>query len=325
VNADFKQDVYAKTGITLKDLGKNQYQFVPFEEKMAHRNHYFMRPEGQKITTIIVHNTACGVFSALNTFSNGKEPPLNAHYVITEKDRKVPGGLVIEMVPPPLLAQHAWPSWFRGKDGANEYAIGIELVGKGFVDQGGKRSFYTYDATQIKALAALLTRLVKEYGIRPENILSHTDVSPQRKYDVTIAFPWRTLYQKYGLGMGLDEDERTKEDIMKKYPVPFALPKKFNEVFFQNMLTMLGYDTRFADEPGFSVSEKRAKWANVYQAFYAHYSRNGQGSLWRGKPDQRDQFWAFALAANAPGLAELALLPAAGPSRFENTDAPPTG
>jgi N-acetylmuramoyl-L-alanine amidase len=121
-----------------------------------------MRPEGQKITTIIVHNTVCGVFSALNKFSDGKEPPLNAHYVITEKDGVVPGGLVIEMVPPPFMAQHAWPSWFGRKDDANQYAIGIELVGKGFVDQGRKRSFYAYDPLQIKVLAVLLTRLVKE-------------------------------------------------------------------------------------------------------------------------------------------------------------------
>jgi hypothetical protein len=84
---------------------------------------------------------------------------------------------------------------------------------------------------------------------------------------------------------------------IKKYPVPLALPKKFHEVFFQNMLTVLGYDTRFADDPGYSVPEKRAKWANVYQAFYAHYSRNGQGSFWRGKPNQHDQFWAFALVS----------------------------
>ncbi len=294
VNADFKQTVYTKTGITLKDLGEKQYQFVPFEERQAHRNHCFMRPEGQAITTIILHDTVGGVFSTLNRFSDGKEPELNAHYVITRKEGAVPGGLVIEMVPPPLLAQHAWPSWFRGKDGANEYAIGIELVGKGFVDQGGKRSFYTYDATQIKALAALLARLVKEYAIRPENILSHADVSPQRKYDVTIAFPWRTLYQKYGLGMGLDGDERTKKGIMKKYGVPLALPETFNEVFFQNMLTLLGYDTRFSDDDG-SDLEKMAKWRNVYQAFYAHYSRNGQETRWRGKPDQYDQFWAWAL------------------------------
>ncbi len=296
-SADFKKTVYAKTGITLKDVGKNQYQFVPFEEKRANKNHYFMRPEGQKITTIIMHNTVCGVFSALNKFSDGKQSPLNAHYVITEKDGLVPGGLVIEMVPPPLMAQHAWPSWFRGKDNANEYAIGIELVGKGFVDQGGKRSFYAYDPHQIKALAVLLNRLVKEYDIRPENILSHTDVSPQRKYDVTILFPWRALYQKYDLGMGLDEDERTTEQIMEKYPVPYALPQKFNEAFFQNMLTLLGYDTRFSDKPDASAQKKRAKWANVYQAFFAHYSRNGQGALWRGKPDQHDCFWAFALWA----------------------------
>ncbi len=35
----------------------------------------------------------------------------------------------------------------------------------------------------------------------------------------------------------------------------------------------------------------------MYQAFYAHYSRNGQAWLWRGKPDSRDCFWAFALWA----------------------------
>jgi hypothetical protein len=81
---------------------------------------------------------------------------------------------------------------------------------------------------------------------------------------------------------------------MKKYAVPLALPETFNEVFFQKMLTLLGYDTRFSDDDG-SDLEKMAKWRNVYQAFYAHYSRNGQETRWRGKPDQYDQFWAWAL------------------------------
>ncbi len=105
------------------------------------------------------------------------------------------------------------------------------------------------------------------------------------------------MYQDYGLGMGLGPDEQTREQIIKKFPVQQDLPQKFNEMFFQKMLTLLGYDTRFSDNHDASAQEKRAKWTNVYQAFYAHYSRNGQGALWRGKPDQRDQFWAFALVS----------------------------
>lgn len=308
----FQELVLKKTGIKLEKIGGKAYKFIPFVGREEKRNHFFQRSgfltingreeslekrgrQNFPLWGIVLHDTVGSVFSTLNKFSDAKEPLLNAHYVITQRHGDVPGGIVIEMVPPEFLAQHAWPSWFRGQDNGNEFSIGIELVGKGFTDQGGKRSFYAYPESQVKSLGLLLQKLVKQYGIAPENIFSHGDFSPQRKYDVTILFPWKTLYEKYGLGMGLGVEERTRESIVKKYTPNHALPEIFDLLFFQSMLSKLGYDTRFAQNPELSEGSKKAQWQNVYQVFYAHFSRNGQPQRWRGSPDLQDMFWAWAL------------------------------
>jgi N-acetylmuramoyl-L-alanine amidase len=270
---------------------------VPFVGQNSKRNHIFYRPADAVISSIVLHDTIGSLFSTLNKFSDAKEPLLNAHYVVTQRDKNISGGIAIEMVPPEYMAQHAWPSWFGGKDDCNQFSIGIELVGKGFVSHGGKRFFYPYDADQIKTLGPLLQGLVQKYGIRPENIHSHGDVSPQRKYDVTIAFPWKTLYEKYGVGMGLSTNENTEQAIVKKYQPVVPLPQKFDGLFFQKCLSQLGYDTRFAEDASLSSADRGGKWTNVYQAFYGHFSRNGESPRWRGSPDYKDMFWAWALLA----------------------------
>lgn len=84
----------------------------------------------REITDIILHHTACDLLETLRIFSNGKDPFVNAHFIVTET------GGIIQMVDPKYVARHAGISQFRGKEVYNLYSIGIEMVNPGFESNG---------------------------------------------------------------------------------------------------------------------------------------------------------------------------------------------
>lgn len=61
-------------------------------------------------------------------------------------------------------------------------------------------------------LIALSQDIVQRYGIRPENVLGHSDVSPQRKVDPGPLFPWERLARA---GIGAWPDSRVVSERLK--------------------------------------------------------------------------------------------------------------
>jgi len=57
----------------------------------------------------------------------------------------------------------------------------------------GRTGVFGYPERQIDALIELLTKLVVENGIKPGNILGHSEVAPKRKIDPGPTFPWKRL------------------------------------------------------------------------------------------------------------------------------------
>lgn len=289
-----KVDVFLeKTRPTMGEPGV--YKFQPYlSPSMMSKNHIFDRPEGQKIECLILHHTAENLGETLRIFTNGEEPRVNAHYIITEPEvevgaEEIPGGKVIEMMDPENLARHAGLSSFREKVKYNDFSIGIELVGKGLCDEDGRRKFYPYHEDQIEGLLALLERLCKKYDIARHNIFSHSDIAPQRKNDVTIAFPWKRLYS-HGFGMGLREEELEES---KK-----ALGGSFDLGLFIEKLKEIGYDLSLYNTG--ETEEEQLILQRVFDQFYAHFSRNGDLVRWSGEPDGMDLAWAVALAKKYP-------------------------
>ena len=70
----------------------------------------------------------------------------------------------------------------------NKSSIGIELVNKGH-----KFGYENFTKSQIKSLIKLCKNLKKNIGIKNENFLGHSDISPNRKIDPGEKFPWKKL------------------------------------------------------------------------------------------------------------------------------------
>ncbi|BAP43483.1 1,6-anhydro-N-acetylmuramyl-L-alanine amidase AmpD [Pseudomonas sp. 21LCFQ02] len=155
------------------------------------------RPAGE-ISLLVIHNIslppACfktGHVQALfqNRLDPGAHPyfegiaelRVSAHFLI-ERD-----GEVSQFVSCLERAWHAGVSSFEGREGCNDFSIGIELEGTD--DQ-------PFTDLQYTALVELTRQLRQAWpGITVERICGHSDIAPQRKTDPGPCFDWERFRQ----------------------------------------------------------------------------------------------------------------------------------
>jgi len=155
------------------------------------------RPDGAEIDLVVVHGISLpprcygGTYIDqlfTNHLDRGEHPyfaevcglRVSAHVLI---DR---GGVVTQYVPFPMRAWHAGESCFAGRDGCNDFSIGIEFEG---CDEE------PYEAAQYAAGAQLLQTLRAAWpSISRDRIVGHSDVAPGRKTDPGPAFEWPRLF-----------------------------------------------------------------------------------------------------------------------------------
>lgn len=101
-------------------------------------------------------------------------------------------GELVQYVPLHRRAWHAGISHFRGRDGCNDFSIGIELEGE---------DHRPYTEAQYRRLLALLPAIMVAYpAVTPKRIVGHCHIAPGRKSDPGSAFDWQRL--QAGLGCG---------------------------------------------------------------------------------------------------------------------------
>ena len=156
---------------------------------------------------IIIHYTAGGSASgAANWLAKG-DVKASAHLIIGRD------GQVYQLVPFDTIAWHAGRSEYAGRQGYNQYSIGIELDNAGFLTKSGnifrssfggtygaedvlyarhpneqvKRYWHTYTEAQLKQCHEICLLLKETYNIT--EILGHDEIAPGRKQDPGPAFP----------------------------------------------------------------------------------------------------------------------------------------
>ena len=151
------------------------------------------RPMGIDIDLLVIHNISlpAGEFGTSNvvdlfrnqlniaahpSFSDLINLKVSAHLFIRRD------GEIIQFVPFNKRAWHAGVSRFDGRDGCNDFSVGIELEGTDDVP---------FTAEQYRQLAKASSSLMQVYPqIRPERIVGHSDIAPDRKTDPGPAFDW---------------------------------------------------------------------------------------------------------------------------------------
>jgi AmpD protein len=151
------------------------------------------RPDPHDISLLVVHGISLppGEFGGpwIDDLFCGRLDPAPHPYFAEIHGLKVSAHLLIrrdgelvQYVPLQLRAWHAGASSFCGRDGCNDYSIGIELEG---VDD------VPYTPSQYAKLTGLSQMLMQAFpAITPARIVGHSDIAPGRKTDPGAAFDW---------------------------------------------------------------------------------------------------------------------------------------
>ncbi|OZI74122.1 N-acetylmuramoyl-L-alanine amidase [Bordetella genomosp. 12] len=217
--------------------------------------------QSSRVRYIVLHYTTADDAESLRLLS---QTQVSAHYVVSAR----PDARIYQLVDENRSAWHAGASrWFE-QNSLNFTSIGIEIVNAGWQKQpDGSLRYAPYAPTQIAALTQLLRAIAERHGIRPENIVGHSDIAPQRKLDPGPNFPWRALAQA---GIGRWYDEAAAAAMLPRLQAD-GLP---DVAWFQAELARLGYDN-----PRHGRLDRATR--NVLAAFQMHY----RPARYDGEPD----------------------------------------
>ncbi|WP_199538524.1 MULTISPECIES: N-acetylmuramoyl-L-alanine amidase [unclassified Duganella] len=144
------------------------------------------RSQSDRIKYIIIHYTVSDLPRSIKILT---QQEVSAHYLLTDTEQPFFYTLVDES----RQANHAGLSSWKIYNQLNSASIGIEIVNPGFVETPQGRVYAPFPQAQIDQLILLLKQIVARHDIKPENILGHNDIAPQRKQDPGPKFPWKQL------------------------------------------------------------------------------------------------------------------------------------
>jgi len=169
--------------------------FAYHHQRMRQLNsrHHNVRPDGVVIDLIVLHAISLpdGHFeshyiddlfmgrldcTAHPSFETLRDLKVSAHFVV---DRQ---GDITQFVACGSRAWHAGVSEWEGRQGCNDYAIGIEMIGD---------EINSFTAAQYRETARLCKTLMQRYpAITSERIVGHQDIAPGRKWDPGTQWNW---------------------------------------------------------------------------------------------------------------------------------------
>lgn len=164
--------------------------WCPQAKQMLSPNHND-RPEGQSVDLLIIHNITLppGQFGGpyiadmfMNRldcdlhpfFDQLRDLHVSSHFFIRRT------GELVQFVPTEKRAWHAGVSNFKGREGCNDFSIGIEVEGTDFVP---------FEPAQYDTLVALTKALKIRYP-QMQTVTGHEHVAPVRKTDPGPFFDW---------------------------------------------------------------------------------------------------------------------------------------
>ncbi|MCM2773971.1 N-acetylmuramoyl-L-alanine amidase AmiD, partial [Escherichia coli] len=227
-----------------------------------------------RIKVLVIHYTADDFDSSLATLTDKQ---VSSHYLVPAVPPRYNGKPRIwQLVPEQELAWHAGISAWRGATRLNDTSIGIELENRGWQKSSGVKYFAPFEQAQIQALIPLAKDIIARYHIKPENVVAHADIAPQRKDDPGPLFPWQQLAQQ-GIGAWPDAQR------VNFYLAGRAPHTPVDTASLLELLARYGYDVK----PDMTPREQR----RVIMAFQMHF----RPTLYNGEADAETQAIAEAL------------------------------
>ena len=245
--------------------------------------------QSSRVRHVVIHFTSVDFAESMRLLTE-REGRVSAHYLVPE-----PGDAsysrrrlrVFRLVDESQRAWHAGRSSWAGASALNASSIGIEVVNRSACEPvrigdeppppQERCRFLEFDGDQMALVIELLADILHRYpGIRPANIVGHSDIAPGRRLDPGPTFPWRMLH-KHGIGAWPDADAVARHRARFE-----ANPPDTGQL--QRGLAAYGYAI---EETGQLDEQTR----DVLRAFQMHF----RPSDWSGEPDIETAAILFAL------------------------------
>lgn len=194
--------------------------------------------QDERVRFLVLHYTALDNDKSLNVLTTQQ---VSAHYLVPNDFTDS----IYILVDETKRSWHAGQSYWKGINNINYSSIGIEIVNEGYyvgeITESNPTGwyFYGYPNMQIKKVAELAKNIIDRYKIDPVNVLAHSDVAPQRKQDPGPKFPWKQLYQDYGIGAWYEDAH--KNIYLPKFPYDQINDFEFIQTV-QSDLNKYGYE-----------------------------------------------------------------------------------
>ncbi|MDY0970244.1 N-acetylmuramoyl-L-alanine amidase [Siccibacter turicensis] len=227
-----------------------------------------------RVKVLVIHYTADDFDTSLATLT---DKHVSSHYLIPATP-PLEGGkpLIWQLVPERELAWHAGASFWRGASRINDTSIGIELENRGWIKVNGAKQFVPFNPPQIAVLIDLARDIIARYDIKPQNVVAHADIAPQRKDDPGPLFPWQQLAAQ-GVG-AWPEASRVAFYLNGRDPY-----SPVDTALLLDALERYGYPVT----PDMTPAQQK----RVIQAFQMHF----RPALWSGVADAQSLAIAEAL------------------------------
>jgi N-acetylmuramoyl-L-alanine amidase len=142
--------------------------------------------QDSRVQFLVIHYTQANLELSMKILARGG---LSVHYLLTDETPP----RIYRLVDEDRRAYHAGLSSWQGQGPLNAMSIGIEIVHPGVLPDPDGERFVPYRDDQIDVLIPLVKDIVKRHAIRPDRIVGHGDIAPQRKVDPGPLFPWQRL------------------------------------------------------------------------------------------------------------------------------------
>ncbi len=188
------------------------------------------RAAGQdsRVLFLILHYTDESMADSVRILT---QQNVSAHYLVS--DEAPPR--IYRLVDESQRAWHAGVSSWQAHALLNASSVGIEIVNPGLVKQAdGSAAFAPFPPAQMAQVVALVQDIVQRHHIRPERVLAHADIAPQRRSDPGPMFPWERLAERGLVRWPEAAQVRIAREALQAAPLP-------DVAWFQDQLARVGY------------------------------------------------------------------------------------
>ena len=146
---------------------------------------YTSKSQGSRVLFLVLHYTEGDFPGSLKILTEG---PVSSHYLVNDDPPTV-----YRLVDESRTAHHAGVSSWKGYTYLNATSIGIEIVNRAFTGTPDPNNWAEYPKAQMDVVLELVKDIVARHKIKPEHVVGHSDIAPQRKIDPGPKFPWKRL------------------------------------------------------------------------------------------------------------------------------------